>query len=66
MSTVILLPNSIPKAIAPFSAVVTIHPIRSSIRFMSIRVIGSSSTTKTWSRASLMEGLDRGADIAGN
>ena len=36
-------------AISPFSAVVTLHPSRVSIRLMSLRVSGSSSTTSTFS-----------------
>lgn len=40
-------PNIIFKAISPFSAVETLHPIRVSIRFMRVRVNGSSSTTRT-------------------
>jgi hypothetical protein len=50
-------PKIISSASSPFSAVDTLHPSRDNNRFMSIRVKGSSSTTRACKPGSKMVGL---------
>lgn len=53
-------PSTMATAISPFSAVDTAQPIRVSMRFISIRVSGSSSTTRTGRFESKKPGEDSG------